>query len=94
MNKKPLILRTAIVIVVMLVFCTAMYPLVPPDFYDAYVSLLKDKNDTTALKLVDEAKALQAKQPDLYQSQALLQAADGKGIDLTKCGVHPAAGPR
>ena len=84
MNKRPLILRTAIVVVVMLVFCTAMYPLVPPDFYDAYVSLLKDKKDTAALKLVDEAKALQAKQPDLYQSQALLQAADGKGIDLTK----------
>ena len=84
MNKKPLILRTAIVIVVMLVFCTAMYPLVPPDFYDAYVSVLKDKKDAEALKLVDEAKALQAKDPQLYQSQALLQAADGKGIDLTK----------
>ena len=84
MNKKPLILRTSIVIVVMLVFCAAMYPLVPPDFYDAYVSLLKDKNDKSALKLVDEAKALQAKDPQLFQSQALLQAADGKGIDLTK----------
>ena len=84
MNKRPLILRTAIVVVVMLVFCAAMYPLVPPDFYDAYVSLLKDKNDKSALKLVDEAKALQAKDPQLFQSQALLQAADGKGIDLTK----------
>ncbi|MBO5792515.1 MAG: protein translocase subunit SecD [Lentisphaeria bacterium] len=84
MNKRPLILRTAIVIVVMLVFCTAMYPLVPPDFYDAYVSLLKDKKDTEAVKLVTEAKALQAKDPQLYQSQALLQAADSKGIDLTK----------
>ena len=84
MNKKPLILRTAIVIVVMLVFCTAMYPLVPPDFYDAYVSVLKDKNDAEAVKLVEQAKALQAKDPQLYQSQALLQAADSKGIDLTK----------
>ena len=84
MNKKPLILRTSIVIVVMLVFCAAMYPLVPPDFYDAYVSLLKDKNDKSATGLVDEAKALQAKDPQLFQSQALLQAADGKGIDLTK----------
>ena len=84
MNKRPLILRTAIVIVVMLVFCTAMYPLVPPDFYDAYVSLLSDKKDAQALKLVEDAKALQAKDPQLYQSQALLQAADSKGIDLTK----------
>ena len=84
MNKRPLVLRTAIVIVVMLVFCAAMYPLVPPDFYDAYVSLLTDKKDAQALKLVDEAKALQAKDPQLYQSQALLQAADSKGIDLTK----------
>ena len=47
MNKRPLVLRTAIVIVVMLVFCAAMYPLVPPDYYDAFVSLLKDKTSTT-----------------------------------------------
>ena len=45
MNKRPLVLRTAIVIVVLLVFCTAMYPLVPPDYYDAFVTLLKDKKD-------------------------------------------------
>ncbi|MBR2374648.1 MAG: protein translocase subunit SecD, partial [Lentisphaeria bacterium] len=84
MNNRPLLLRTAIVVVVMLVFCTAMYPLVPPDYYDAFVSLLKDKKDPQALKLIEEAKAIQAKDPQLFQSQALLQAADGKGIDLTK----------
>ena len=84
MNKRPLVLRTAIVIVVLLVFCTAMYPLVPPDYYDAFVTLLKDKKDPDALKLIEEAKAIQAKDPQLFQSQALLQAADGRGVDLTK----------
>ena len=84
MNKRPLVLRTAIVIVVLLVFCTAMYPLVPPDYYDAFVTLLKDKKDPDALKLIEEAKAIQAKDPQLFQSQALLQAADGRGVDLTR----------
>ena len=83
MNKRPLVLRTAIVIVVMLVFCAAMYPLVPPDFYDAYVSLLTDKKDAQALKLVDKAGITVGK-PQIQQfAGALDEQKATKGVFIT-----------
>ena len=83
MNKRPLMLRTAIVLVVIAVFASAMYPLFPRNYYDAFKSLLKDKNDKVALDLVEYAKGLQAKDAELYPSQALLQAASDKNVTLT-----------
>ncbi|MBQ9775779.1 MAG: protein translocase subunit SecD [Lentisphaeria bacterium] len=83
MNKRPLMLRTAIVLVVIAVFASAMYPLFPRNYYDAFQSLLKDKNDKAALELVEYAKGLQAKDAELYPSQALLQAASDKNMTLT-----------
>lgn len=84
MNKRPLILRTLITVVVVLVFTLAIHPLFQRDYYETFLGMLKNKQDTEALQVVKEAKALQEANPQLYQSQALLQAADAKGLDLTK----------
>lgn len=84
MNKRPLSLRTLITVVVVLVFTLAIHPLFQRDYYETFLGMLKDKQDSEAHQVVKEAKALQDANPQLYQSQALLQAADSKGLDLTK----------
>ena len=84
MNKRPLILRTLITVVVVLVFTLAIHPLFQRDYYETFLGMLKDKQDPEAHQVVKEAKALQEANPQLYQSQALLQAADAKGLDLTR----------
>ena len=84
MNKRPLILRTLITVVVVLVFMLAIHPLFQRDYYETFLGMLKDKQDPEAHQVVKEAKALQEANPQLYQSQALLQAADAKGLDLTR----------
>lgn len=84
MNKRPLILRTLITVVVVLVFTLAIHPLFQRDYYETFLGMLKDKQDPEAHQVVKEAKAVQEANPQLYQSQALLQAADTKGLDLTK----------
>ena len=84
MNKRPLSLRTLITVVVLLVFTLAIHPLFQRDYYETFLGMLKDKQDSEAHQVVKEAKALQDANPQLYQSQALLQAADSKGLDLTK----------
>ena len=82
MNKRPLFLRTAITLVVILVFAVSIHPLVERDYYETFLSVLKDPSNPEANAVVKEAQALQAAQPELYQSQALLQAADARGLDL------------
>ena len=52
------------------------------DFYNTFTSLLKDRKDPVAGELIQDAKKLQEANPELYPSQALLQAADSKGVDL------------
>lgn len=83
MEQRPLLLRTFVVIFVMVLFVLAMYPLRERDYYQVFGEMLKDKNDPAMKTLVEAAKDLQKKDPQLFQSQALLQAADAKGIDLT-----------
>ncbi|MDR0931957.1 MAG: protein translocase subunit SecD [Victivallales bacterium] len=92
MNKRPLILRTLIVLVVVGVFASAIHPLFERDYYETFKGLLvKPSNQDEAKKiqdqadkLVKDAEKLQAQDPNLYQSQALLKAADDSGVDLTK----------
>ena len=84
MDKKPILLRTVLAIITMVIFAAAMYPLAPRDFYDTFKGLLKDKNDPAAAELISEAQARQAKDKDLFESQALLGAADDKGVNLAK----------
>ena len=84
MEKRPLLLRTGIVLFVMILFVLAMYPLRERDYYQVFSEMLLDKKDASAAALIADAKELQKKNPQLFQSQALLQAADAKRIDLTK----------
>ena len=82
MNKKPILLRTLLAIITMVIFGAAMYPLAPKDFYETFKGLLKDKDDKVAAELIADAKARQAKDRDIFESQALLAAADEKGVNL------------
>ncbi len=82
MNNRPLILRTVIALVVILVFVTAIHPLFQRDYFDTFLGMLRTPNDPVATALVADAQALQEANPQLYQSQVLLQAADTKGVNL------------
>ena len=92
MDKRPLILRTLITLVVVAVFASAIHPLFERDYYVTFLGLLvKPASPEEARKVQEEADALvadaeklRAEDPNLYQSQALLKAADDKGVDLTK----------
>ena len=82
MNNRPWMLRTAIAVIVILVFVSSMYPLTQRDFYDTFRKLLADPKDPVAEQLISDAKAMQAKNPELFASQALLAATEAKGVVL------------
>ena len=92
MDNRPLILRTLITVVVVAVFASAIHPLFERDYYETFVGLLAKPSDAAEAKalragadaLVVDARKLQQEDPNLFQSQALLKAADAKGMDLTK----------
>ena len=92
MDKRPLILRTLIALVVLVVFTAAIHPLFERDYYETFFGLLQKPSDSTKAKairneaetLVADARKLQEKDSNLFQSQALLKAADNKGVDLTQ----------
>ncbi|MFA7232313.1 MAG: protein translocase subunit SecD, partial [Victivallaceae bacterium] len=82
MNKRPVILRTVIAVVVVAVFALSIYPLTPRDFYKTFSSVLKKSDDPVAVKLITEARKKQEVNKDIFPSVALLQAADEDGIAL------------
>ncbi|MBO7328117.1 MAG: protein translocase subunit SecD [Lentisphaeria bacterium] len=84
MDKKPLFLRSLLTALVVVVFAAAMYPLAEKDYYDVFKDLLKDPKDSVALSLIDDARAREKANPDIFQSQALLAAADEKGVNLAE----------
>ena len=90
-DKRPVILRTIIVLIVIGVFAWSTYPLQERDFYQTFLSVLKKADDPAAKQLVDNAKALQAKSPDMFDSAALLKAANDKGVLLSEVAQIPAA---
>ena len=82
MNKRPIILRTVIFAIIIVVFFLEINPLAPLDFYKTFKSLLKNPDSPVAAKLISEAKAAQIKDRNTYPSIALLDAADKSGIEL------------
>ena len=84
MENRPLLLRTCITIFVIALFIIGMYPLRERDYYQVFMEMLKDPGDKQAAELVEDAKKLKAANPQLFQSQVLLQAAESKKVDLTK----------
>ena len=82
MNKRPLILRTVAFLIIILVFFFEISPLTPRDFYATFKSILKNPDDPVAAKLIAEARAVQAKDPNAYPSTTLLDAANQSGVEL------------
>ncbi|MFA6717201.1 MAG: hypothetical protein WCS27_17615, partial [Victivallaceae bacterium] len=82
MNKRPLLLRTVIFAIIIVIFFSEISPLAPLDFYATFTSMLKDPSSPVAAKLVTEAKAAQAKNSDIYPSIALLETANKSGVEL------------
>jgi len=82
MNKKPVLLRTCIAAVVLLVFIWSMFPLRQQDFYKTFEKMLS-KKDVEITEAIELAKKYE-KEKGLYASVALDQAVTEKNIDLTK----------
>lgn len=83
MNKRPIVLRLVIALVVLVVFGASMYPLAPRDFYQTLKSTAKNPGDPVLEEVIVEAQNRQKKDASLYPSQAILDAAANKGVDLT-----------
>ena len=90
-DKRPVILRTVIALLVIGVFAWSTYPLQERDFYQTFLSVLKKADNPEAQKLVENAKALQKQSPDMFDSNALLKAANDKGVLLSDMAKLPAA---
>lgn len=90
-EKRPVILRTVIALIVIAVFAWSTYPLQERDFYETFLSVLKTAGNPEGSKLVNDAKALQAKSPDMFDSNALLSAANTNGVLLSDLAAIPAA---
>ena len=84
MENRPLLLRTCITVFVIALFIIGMYPLRERDYYQVFMEMLKNPGDKEAAALVEDAKKLKEANPQLFQSQVLLQAAENRKIDLTK----------
>ena len=85
MERGSLIFRTAVVIIVAVVFSWSMHPLVQRDYYKTFLGLVKDRKQyAQAEALVDNARKLQKRDKELYPSQALERAAEYGSVNLTK----------
>ncbi|MCQ2377859.1 MAG: protein translocase subunit SecD [Victivallaceae bacterium] len=82
MEKRPLVFRTFVVLLVIALFALAVYPLTERDYYEVFTEMLADPADPVARGVVDDAKKLQAANPQLFQSQALLEAAETRQVAL------------
>ncbi len=83
MNKKPLLLRTVIAVLVVAIFAFSTIPLKERDFYVTFKTIWKNPNDPVLTDLVNKAKALQAVTPGMYQSEALLKIASEEKLDFS-----------
>ncbi len=90
-EKRPVILRTVIALLVIGIFAWSTYPLQERDFYTTFMSVLKKPNDPQAQALVDKAKAIQNESPDVFDAKALMTAADDNGVLLSEIANIPEA---
>ena len=65
MNGRPLVLRTLIVFVVVLVFAWAIHPLVQRDYYETFLGMVPATSRAEAEQLIADAEALQKADPQL-----------------------------
>ena len=94
MNKKPILFRWAVAVVIISVFAFSIYPLKPLNFYDtlqglasSQLKVLKKEKKTAAVKKFEEtiklAKSIE-KKDKVYSSTAVELAARKLGTDLRK----------
>ena len=62
MNKKPVIFRIIIAVVIIAVFAMSIYPLKPLDFYKTLEDLSGDKKDKKLEETITLAKTIAAKE--------------------------------
>ena len=84
MNKKPIILRSAFALLVLGVFIFSMYPLQERSFFDVFKEICIDPNGKEVTELIALAKEKKQKDPSMYDSVALEDAALDKGVPLDK----------
>lgn len=82
-DKRPVLLRTMIALIVIGVFAYSTYPLQEKDFYETFLTTLKEAGNPAAQKLVENARTRQTRDPELFASNALLAAANDDGVLLT-----------
>ena len=64
MNKRPIVLRLVIALVVLVVFGASMYPLAPRDFYQTLKSTAKNPGDPVLEEVIVEAQNRQKQDAD------------------------------
>ena len=84
MNKKPFILRSVFALLVLGVFIFSMVPLQERDFYDSFKDICENPASKEVTELIQAAKDLKKKDPNMYDSVALEAAANAKGVALNK----------
>ena len=82
MNKRPVLWRTIIALVIIGIFAVSMYPLKERDFFETFLKSVKNPSDPEVVKVLDSAKALRASGKEEFDASALLQAASDNGIYL------------
>jgi len=86
--NKPVLFRSFVSLVIVLVFALSIYPLQEQDLYETYKTLVSEEQKGDADKVINEAKVMElaAKEDGkkLYQSIALEQAGEKLNINLVK----------
>jgi len=82
MNKKPVLFRIIIAIVILATFAASIYPLKPLNFYDTLQDLSKNK-DKKLEETITLAREI-AEKDKIFPSIAVEKASNKLGTDLTK----------
>lgn len=82
MNKKPVLFRSVIAVIIIAVFASSIYPLKPLNFYTTLLDLSQDKDEKLE-QTITLAKKIEKKE-NVFPSIAIEKASRRLGTDLTK----------
>ncbi len=82
MNKKPILLRLIITLIVIGVFAASMYPLGERDFFATFHKMLKNPTDPVAVQVEQDALKLKQEGKEEFDASALFTAANSNGVYL------------
>ena len=75
MNKKPVLLRSLFALLVLGVFIFSMFPLGQKDFIQTLSTMMEKADNTEYQEIIKLAKAKKAKEPTMFDSTAVEEAA-------------------